>query len=212
MVDATMASRNDGSLLRGEEIAGGMNQYSCPDSTSHRELDNHDPQISSPSPHRLREEALATDTSVLREVILAAAKKFSIDIPREALPVIALDTLRPKVEGYDETATVGYQINQLPKYDIFYSYPQESSTPGEFEPMMTRLPFHPPSRGLTEICVWKFRDVDRGHWLNLQELSYDSMGYVCPLESNLERMNQVPPIIKERVVGAHFSLPIRLLD
>lgn len=205
MADATMASRSDGNLLRGKEIVDDMSQHSYPDSTSHSELDNHDSQTSSPSPHRraadLRAEALATDTSVLREVIIAAAKKFSIEIPREALPAIALDTLRPKAEGYDETATVGYQINQLPKYDIFYSYPQESSTPGEFKPMMSRLPLHPPSRGLTEICVWKFQDVDRQQWLNLQELSYDSMGYVCPLESNLGRMDQVPPIIKERVVG-----------
>lgn len=187
-------------------MADNISQH-APASMSHREPVSDEPRINSPSHRRPCEES-ADDIRVIREIVLAAAKKYSVEISREALPTAALEALRPEAEAYNEIATIEYQLDQLPKEGVFSSDPQEPYSFGKFSPVLTRLPLCPPLRGLTKICSWRLRNLGSRCVVSLNELSYDSVGYVCALLPNSGEAG-LSLTIDERVVSTCKLLRVR---
>ncbi|KAJ3529360.1 hypothetical protein NM208_g9794 [Fusarium decemcellulare] len=150
------------------------------------------------SPQQPSTEALLTEMREIRALLTAAAKHFSIEIPRETPESTSVGILKPNLEAYDEQAVIDYQLNELPSSGT--SFPSLwQDTCGmlmecKVQPLQGRT-------GWIPICEW---------WINvkppiLKEYGYDPVGCLCRLGSN-DRRSGDETALPTRIFAEHLFL------
>ncbi|KAI2606607.1 hypothetical protein GGR54DRAFT_620502 [Hypoxylon sp. NC1633] len=137
-------------------------------------------------------ETSAADIRAIRTILSAAAKKFSIEIPKELVLSVNFDSLKPTAKSYDGAATIRYQLGQLSanvplkpyvrfrlnsillQRDDIHRLP--TFILGLLRPSHEELP-----EGLIKTTTWLSRNDAGREYVKLKEYGYTQDGHLCHL-------------------------------
>lgn len=152
----------------------------------------------------LRDSDSTNDIKTVRALLLAIARHYSIEIPKESSPLgITTSYIDPQNSRYDEDATVDYHVRQLQDPDDL----TRRSDAWRSSPPAIRLDVAPnmrqqPEPGLTLALSWPIDQhlLLRDGIIQYNEFGFDAKGYLCDLEQD------------ERGIAGEAAPPMNLIN